>query len=57
MSKLIHKINPCDFEHYPWLTPAQRFFEIFSAGTDCKCCLGARIFAALVVGYLVGKVF
>ena len=57
MTKLRHKLNPCDYEHYNWLTPAQKFFELLSWGTDCKCCLGARIAAALVIGYTIGKVF
>lgn len=25
-----------------------------AAGTDCSCCLGARIWAALIVGLVVG---
>lgn len=57
MSKLRYKLNPCDYEHYTWLTPAQKVFEFFSMGTECKCCLGARIAAALVIGFLIGKVF
>lgn len=48
------KMNPCDIDHYDFLTPVQRFFEIWSWGTDCKCCLGARIFFALVAGIIIG---
>lgn len=51
---LRYRINPCDIDHFDVLTPLQRFFELFSAGTDCKCCLGARIFLALVLGFALG---
>lgn len=51
---LKYRINPCDIDHYYFLTPVQRFFEFFSKGTDCKCCLGARVFMALVVGLVLG---
>ena len=51
---LRYRINPCDIDHFEALTPLQSFFEFFSAGTDCKCCLGARIFMALVVGFILG---
>lgn len=47
-------MNPCDIDHYAFLTPAQRFFEVFSRGTDCHCCLGARIFFAFLAGVAVG---
>lgn len=49
-----YRINPCDIDHYAALAPVQRFFEFFSKGTDCKCCLGARVFFALVVGIVLG---
>lgn len=51
---LRYRINPCDIDHYESLAPVQRFFEFFSKGTDCKCCLGARVFFALVVGLVIG---
>lgn len=53
---LRYRINPCDIDHYEAFTPMQRFFEFFSAGTDCKCCLGARVFFALTAGGIVGFV-
>lgn len=51
---LKYRINPCDIDHYESLTPVQRLFEFFSKGTDCKCCLGARVFFALVAGLVIG---
>lgn len=49
-----YRINPCDIDRYESLAPLQRFFEFFSKGTDCKCCLGARVFFALAVGIAAG---
>lgn len=51
---LKYRINPCDIDSYGALTPVRRFFEFFSKGTDCKCCLGARVFFALAVGLTAG---
>lgn len=51
---LKYRLNPCDFEHYEVLMPMQKFFELFSKGTDCKCCLGARVFFGFVIGAVIG---
>lgn len=54
MTKLKYLFNPCDMDRHPVLKPVGDFFALFSAGTDCTCCLGARIFFALVIGFTIG---
>lgn len=51
-----YRFNPCDIDHHKALTPVQKFFELFSKGTDCKCCLGARVFFGIVAGAVIGFV-
>lgn len=53
----LYRVNPCDFEHIKAMTPVQKFFEFFTRGTDCKCCLGARVVIAFLLGVAVGLVF
>ena len=55
--KLRHMVNPCDIDRLSILKPVGDFFALFSYGTDCTCCLGARIFFALVVGIAAGVYF
>lgn len=47
-----HRMNPCDIDAYKWLSRVQSVFEFF--GTDCRCCSGARVLAALLVGLATG---
>lgn len=56
-SKLIHmmhKVNPCDYEHAVVLKPIMKLFTALTYGTDCRCCLGARMVFALLIGFVIG---
>ncbi|KVO05571.1 hypothetical protein WJ69_22995 [Burkholderia ubonensis] len=44
------KLNPCDREN----SRLGAAFAALTYGTDCRCCIGARIVAALVFGLVVG---
>lgn len=37
-----------------WTEYLANFFTFLTAGTDCRCCLGARITIAFAVGLLLG---
>ena len=50
----LYKVNPCDTDAYPCLTPLGKFFALFCYGTDCRCCLGFRTLAALLFGIAIG---
>ena len=41
-------INPCEYEQLA------AFFEWFTLGTECRCCIGVRIVLAFIIGYLLG---
>ena len=47
-----YKINPCDYERYKVLAPIGDFVALF--GSDCKCCSGARVLAAAIIGFVLG---
>jgi hypothetical protein len=44
------KLNPCDRED----SRVGRALAFLTEGTDCRCCIGARIVLALIVGSAVG---
>lgn len=50
---LRHKVNPCDIDRYSGLAPLgdalHALWKGFTLGTDCTCCLGARLVALTVV--------
>lgn len=49
-------LNPCDMERHPALVRVGDalawIWDTLTAGTDCACCLGARV-VALVLGTAV----
>lgn len=49
---LKYKINPCDYERYKFLAPIGDFVAWF--GSDCKCCSGARVLGAAIIGFVLG---
>lgn len=53
MTPLRYRLNPCDYERYRVLAPIGDalavIWETFTAGTDCPCCLGTRLFLAVAV--------
>lgn len=51
---LKYRLNPCDIDRLPKLKPLGGFFALFAYGTDCTCCLGARIAAAFSIGIIIG---
>lgn len=44
------KINPCDRDD----SRIGRALAFLTEGTDCRCCIGARIVFALVLGVAIG---
>lgn len=46
----VMKLNPCDRED----SRIGAAFAALTYGTDCRCCIGARIVFALVFGIAVG---
>ncbi|WP_429574772.1 hypothetical protein [Paraburkholderia sp. UCT70] len=46
------KINPCDRDD----SRVGRALALLTEGTDCRCCIGARILLALLVGLGAGAV-
>ena len=54
-----HKYQPTEAERAMTrgkLTLLNKFFLLPAAFTSCRCCLGMRIYAALVIGLLLGKI-
>lgn len=53
-----HAINPCDYDRYRGLTAfgdgVAKFWNLFTAGTECPCCLGFRLFGALLAAGGIG---
>ncbi|WP_206002542.1 hypothetical protein [Paraburkholderia antibiotica] len=47
------KLNPCDRED----SRVGRALAFLTEGTDCRCCIGARIVFALIVGLGLGLIF
>lgn len=48
----VMKLNPCDRDD----SRLGRALALLTEGTDCRCCIGARIVLALVVGVGLGAV-
>ncbi|MGF6697627.1 hypothetical protein OKW38_002239 [Paraburkholderia sp. MM5496-R1] len=46
------KINPCDRDD----SRLGRALALLTEGTDCRCCIGARIVLALLIGLAAGAV-
>ncbi|SIO50663.1 hypothetical protein SAMN05444172_2593 [Burkholderia sp. GAS332] len=44
------RLNPCDRDD----SRIGRAFAWLTLGTDCRCCIGARIASALLVGIVAG---
>lgn len=44
------KLNPCDRDD----SRVGRAIALLTEGTDCRCCIGARIVFALVLGLAIG---
>jgi hypothetical protein len=44
------KFNPCNRDN----SRLGRALALLTEGTDCRCCIGARIAAALVIGIVIG---
>lgn len=51
--KLRHQLNPCDEDRFAVLEAfgeiAAAMWDVFVGDTECQCCLGIRLFAALTV--------
>lgn len=45
-AEALMKLNPCDRDD----SHLGRAFAFLTEGTDCRCCIGARIVLALIVG-------
>lgn len=56
--KLIHQLNPCDYDRYRGLSAfgdsVAWVWNKFTAGTECPCCLGFRLFAVVAVAFAAG---
>jgi hypothetical protein len=48
-----YRANPCDYMAHDWLKPVGKFLT--ALGSECRCCSGARVLGALVVGLVVGR--
>ena len=49
---LRYRLNPCDYERHPKL---ERLGELITKlGSECRCCSGARVLGALVIGFALG---
>lgn len=55
---LKYLLNPCDMDRLPVLaligTPLVKLWRGFVYGTDCPCCLGARLIAVAAAFFAVG---
>lgn len=55
---LKYLLNPCDYDRFRGLSPlgdgVAKVWNLFTAGTDCPCCLGFRLFGALLVAGGIG---
>lgn len=61
MSKILKTIvKPfiaiCDAQDNRWWTKQGYFYSFLARGTDCRCCLGMRIFVALMFGFVTGLI-
>ena len=56
--KLIHALNPCDYDRYRGLNAVGDsvawLWNKFTAGTDCPCCLGFRMLGAIGAAFALG---
>lgn len=46
----------CDGQDNRWWTKQGYFYSFLARGTDCRCCLGMRIFVAMLFGVLTGLI-
>jgi hypothetical protein len=46
------RYNPCDAWAADWLKPVGKFLT--ALGSECRCCSGARVLCALIVGLGIG---
>lgn len=44
------KLNPCDRDD----SRIGRALALLTEGTDCRCCIGARIVIGIMVGVVIG---
>ncbi len=61
MNKILQKLvkpfmSICDAEDNRWWTRQGYFYSFLARGTDCRCCLGMRIFVALMFGFVTGLI-
>lgn len=58
--KWYYRINPCDIDRHKALAPVgdalAKFYEVMTAGTECPCCLGARLAVLAIGSFLIGLV-
>lgn len=52
LKRVYRLINPCERA----TSRVGEWISVLASGTDCRCCLGARILLALVAGVVIGKV-
>lgn len=48
--------KPVDELSFPW-NLGKRLSLLLAYGTNCQCCLGYRILAGLVIGFVIGVLF
>lgn len=55
---LKYLLNPCDYDRHRGLTAlgdgAAKLWNLFTAGTECPCCLGFRLLSAIAVAFGLG---
>ena len=53
-----HRVNACDIARVRVLAPVGDaiawLWQAFTAGTECPCCLGTRLLAALLIAGGIG---
>lgn len=57
-TKWYYLINPCDMDRHKALVlvgdALAKVYEAFTYGTDCGCCLGARVIALAALAFTAG---
>lgn len=48
---VLDKFNPCKTQN-----ALQKAIEFLTYGTECRCCIGARIVFAFLIGFTLGYV-
>lgn len=55
---LKYLLNPCDYDRHRGLTAlgdgVAKVWNLFTAGTECPCCLGFRLLSALLIAGAAG---